>query len=338
MNIQTPEKTALVRAECAENPTMPSLTLARFIYGKHPHLWPNLDACCQSVRRVRGNKGKFHRKYGDPSLHRPNQPAGCTWAMPKSVAEDWKPFELSTEKNLVLADIHIPFHEPAVLEVALKYGRKYKPDCIILDGDIADFYSISKFDHNPSAPQLKEEMKAVKDFLGYLRQMFPKSRIIYKMGNHDERWSLYVWRKGKELFDVVDASLSTLLTEENKVGPAVGGIEFVDEQRIIQYDKLSIIHGHEFGHNMFSPVNPARGNFLRGIECSLAGHLHRSSKHVETSMLGRVISCWSVGCLCGMHPEYARLNKWNHGFAVVELDHRGKFKVDNYTILDGEIV
>jgi len=29
------------------------------------------------------------------------------------------------------------------------------------------------------------------------------------------------------------------------------------------------------------------------------------------------------------------LNKWNHGFAVVTLDEKGSFTVDNKRIIDG---
>ena len=33
-----------------------------------------------------------------------------------------------------------------------------------------------------------------------------------------------------------------------------------------------------------------------------------------------------------MRPEYARVNKWNHGFATVEVAADGNFNVENYRI------
>jgi hypothetical protein len=42
--------------------------------------------------------------------------------------------------------------------------------------------------------------------------------------------------------------------------------------------------------------------------------------------------CWSTGCLCDLTPDYSRVNRWNHGFAVVEVDEAGSFNVDNLRI------
>jgi hypothetical protein len=47
--------------------------------------------------------------------------------------------------------------------------------------------------------------------------------------------------------------------------------------------------------------------------------------------------CWSQGCLCDLHPEYARTNKWNHGFAVIETAANREFEVLNYRVQDGKV-
>jgi hypothetical protein len=57
---------------------------------------------------------------------------------------------------------------------------------------------------------------------------------------------------------------------------------------------------------------------------------------VETNVNGETIYCASTGCLCGLHPAYARINKWNHGFAIVEVDSKGVFQVDNQRVVDGK--
>jgi hypothetical protein len=52
-----------------------------------------------------------------------------------------------------------------------------------------------------------------------------------------------------------------------------------------------------------------------------------------------MITCWSIGCLCGLHPEYAPLNKWVHGFAIVHGESEdGYFEVENKRIVEGRIV
>jgi hypothetical protein len=37
--------------------------------------------------------------------------------------------------------------------------------------------------------------------------------------------------------------------------------------------------------------------------------------------------------LCDMSPAYARINKWNHGFAAVEVASDGAYDVRNFQIL-----
>jgi hypothetical protein len=41
---------------------------------------------------------------------------------------------------------------------------------------------------------------------------------------------------------------------------------------------------------------------------------------------------WSTGCLCDLTPQYARVNRWNHGMAFVEVANDGSFNVSNFRI------
>lgn len=164
-----------------------------------------------------------------------------------------------------------------------------------------------------------------------MRQEFPKAKIIWKLGNHEERYEHFLIMKAPELLDIAVVGLESLFVCANI------GVEIVREQKFIMLGKLPVLHGHEFPKGMTSPVNPARGFFMRGIESVLAGHLHRTSEHTEPTMMGRFITCWSTGCLCGMHPEYARINKWNQGFATVDCEGDGSFNVKNLRVLNGKI-
>ena len=87
---------------------------------------------------------------------------------------------------------------------------------------------------------------------------------------------------------------------------------------------------------MNSPVNPARGLFLKGYECAIESHYHRTSEHTEPTLLDKVITTWSLGCLCDLHPDYAPLNKWNHGFGLLYIDDKG-WKFVNKRIVQGEV-
>jgi hypothetical protein len=83
-------------------------------------------------------------------------------------------------------------------------------------------------------------------------------------------------------------------------------------------------------------VNPARSIFLKAQDCCMVAHNHQTSEHTAPTIRGVTITGWSLGCLCDLHPKYARFNKWNHGFAIVENGPTG-WTVFNKRIVDGQV-
>lgn len=331
----------MVRLKCAEFPDMPSLTLARLIFKENNLIFPNMNAALCSVRRERGNMGKQHRKYTNPELFRPNGKAGFVWQFPKSSSPSYSPFILDSENTLIMSDLHIPFHDTAAIMALVEVAEKRIPGCILLNGDVCDFFSASRFDKNPTESSLKKELDLTRQFLGWLRQKFPKARIIYKFGNHDEWFDKLLFRKAPEMYGVAGLNLQHLTTgliEGKSHRDPVGGIEWIDDQQKIKAGHLTIWHGHELGKGSIAPpVNPARGLFMRTLDIGLQGHLHKDSMHSETTSSGKLVTCWSTGCLCGLHPKYARVNKWTHSGAWLEL-HHNHFSVTPLRVFNGKLL
>lgn len=323
----------IIRDYCRKWPTHGNLTIAKAVYKAFPNLWATVENVRTAVRKARGSNGSEKRRNTvDKSLYQPPRKAGeKELELPKSSADNWEPYKLETRRNLVLSDIHLPYHDEEALRLALGDGRRYAPDCVLLNGDICDFFAISRWDRDPRKVNLRQEIETTKAFLAYIRQLFPKALIVWKQGNHEERWEHFLWKKAPELLDVPEFDIRKIFNLDTL------RIELVRERRIIMAGDCPVLHGHEFPKGLTSPVNQARGMFLRGIECAIAGHGHRSSEHDETSMLGRLIICWSTGCLCNLHPQYMPINKWNHGFAFVENDKAGNFDVQNKRIYKGRV-
>ena len=239
---------------------------------------------------------------------------------------------MDSKRCLILSDLHIPFHERAPLIMALEYGYKHNIDSILLNGDFVDFYSCSHWQTDPRKRDFQNEINICRDILGYIRDGFPDAQIILKTGNHEERYYRYLAVKAPELLGVDKFELISIFGLDDC------DVALVDDRRIIKFGKLSIIHGHEFGRTISSPVNPARGLYLRGKDTALCGHFHAASKHNEPNMNGKMTTCFSVGCLCDLHPDYSPINRWGHGFAIVDrIDEDGKFEVWNKDIIDGRI-
>jgi len=150
--------------------------------------------------------------------------------------------------------------------------------------------------------------------------------MLLKAGNHEERFDHYLWNSAPEICDSPRMRLSAWLDLEDM------GIEYVGDQRPIMAGKLPIFHGHELPKGLSSPVNMARGAFLRTSHTVLVGHGHRTSGHCESDLWHEEVFCWSTGCLCDMRPDYARINKWNHGYAIVDVAQDNSFNVENLRV------
>ncbi len=321
MTTKTPHRLAAERL-CRKFPDAPSRTLAKRLAAEYKI---GVEHARSLVRIVRGNVGVQNRKNTtDKSQYRKPGKAGAKPQLPPSLCETWQPFDLGCDVTVgVISDLHIPYHDQRAVEAAVAYLKKRKPDVLLINGDYGDWYSVSRYMKDPKKRRLKREIKMQRAGLQWLRSQFPKARIVGKEGNHECRWNHFLYNSAPEISEFPQVSLPRIL------GMKTLGIEYVDNQRPIMAGKLPIFHGHELGKGISSPVNAARGVFMRMISTALVGHHHRTSSHTEPNWRHEEIVCWSTGCLCGLNADYAVINKWNAGFAVVEVSADGQFQVDN---------
>jgi predicted phosphodiesterase len=311
---------------------MPTLTLAKLIYKENKDLFTSVDDARTTLRYNEGKLGDHSRRHAkDKSLFMNEERPKNPWKLPESEESKYEPFIIKAKKLAVLSDIHIPYHSITALSAALDFIQSEKPDAIILNGDTIDMYSLSRFQKDPRKRSVAHELQATRDFLDVLSQFGAK--IYFKIGNHEERYEHYLMRVAPELLGIKDFELKHLL------GLDARGIDLIGDKRIIKANDLNIVHGHEFGQSIFSPVNIARGLFLRGKVTAMQGHNHSVSEHTESNMNGEITTTWSLGCLCELNPAYLPINKWAHGMAIVDLSENGKdFHVRNYRIHKGKIL
>lgn len=252
---------------------------------------------------------------------------------PPTEAKTLEPYNLAVADFPILigADAHFPYHDEDCIDIFFDRAAKIGAKTIILLGDWMDMYQASSFVKDPRARRIPEEIEQMRDFLAGVRRAFPNTRIVYKIGNHEDRLETYVKINAPALYGLPDVHLASLLKLSNV------GIECVPSRQLIRAGKPYILHGHELGHSVFSPVNPARGLYLKAKKSAICGHYHQTSEHAEKNLEDKVESCWTVGCLCDMKPEYMPVNKWNHGLA--ELYHEdGMYAVKNRKIINYRLV
>ena len=329
-------KRELVSEALKRFPESGKQTIARYLYKHNPELWTSLKACMDNVRYYTGSLGKRNRKKAKSIM--PKKETSKNFDVvrrrfPDGLRhnKDFGPYIVKGAKRaLLLYDVHAPYHDHEALELAVQHGVESGCDCVILVGDFLDFYACSFWEKDPRKRDFAGELNTGREMLKSIREAFPGKQIIYKLGNHEERYERWMVAKAPELLGVEDFQIHKILRLEDL------NIRMMDYRAPIKLGKLNIIHGHEFGKTMTNPVNPARGLFLKGKSNSICGHYHQSSSHNEKTIEQKIIGSWSSGCLCDMHPDYAPMNNWNHGFIEVEMNG-DDFTVHNYKILNGKI-
>jgi predicted phosphodiesterase len=327
------QKADICKAALKRFPKTPILTLAKKIYEENSLVFNNVEHARDVLRYHTGKKGSSNRdRLIDKSTL---QELSYNYApfddIPESFEEIREPYILSTstKKILILSDIHFPYHNAAALKAAIKYGLEQGVDCIILNGDILDFYQLSDFSKDPSKPTFRKELELGRWFLKELRLAFPKAQIYYKIGNHEMRLERYLKVKAPEILDCDEFRLDILLEF------AKHHVILIDKYTVIKAGNLNIIHGHEY--KGAGGVYPAKYIYGKSKVNTICGHYHRSSTYLDKNMDGHYHGGFSTGCLCELSPDYMPYNEWVHGFAVVTMKKDGNFSVQNLTIDNGEI-
>lgn len=305
--------------------TTSKCALARKIYNENKNVFRTVSAVRSAINYYCGTIGETHRKKTTKRfvVHQP--------LLPEPIPDSFDPMPINASTTLCLSDIHLPFHNNIALETAVAHGRKIKSDCVVLNGDILDCHSLSRFEKDPRVRTLKKEVDICNSFIEWIRHKFPKSRILWRKGNHEHRYISYMASKAVELLDMDEFQFDKVLGVERH------GVEWVDDGKWLQFGHLAVIHGHELAGGA-GGVNPARAAFLRTFACTLIGHYHKTSQHAEGHAFdGRTTTTWSQGCLCNLNPRYLRINRWNCGCCVIRMSTKDGFHLENLRIIDGKV-
>ena len=329
-------KSDIVRPYLTKFPDHGDLTLAKKIYKENNIAFKDTEAVRDVVRYLRGHSGSGKRtEVADKALLKPVTNDTNPYKIPQSEEKEREPFVLPKACNniLLISDLHIPYHNISAITAALDFGKKEKINTVVLNGDLMDFYMMSRFEKDPRKRSIKYEFDATKEFLRVLRKTFKNATIYWLKGNHDTRYEHFLMAKAPEIFDDPYYSLNERLklSEER--------IMLIDDKTIVKAGKLSIHHGHLFFRGFIAPVNSARGLFLRTKQSTICSHVHKVSEHSETSLDGELITCWSTGCLAELSPDYSPFaNNYSHGFAHIRVEESGNYSVSNKRIRNGVIL
>ena len=141
------------------------------------------------------------------------------------------------ERVVVCSDLHVPYHDEECLSAFLSFCKFFKPHKVFINGDLIDFYAISRFVKDPKRSlQLQEEIDEAINILKQIRKVNKTAEIIFIKGNHCARLQKYLWSEAKELSGLRDLTVESLLQLSSM------NIKYCDNGRIYYHDLL-IKHG-----------------------------------------------------------------------------------------------
>ncbi len=230
-------------------------------------------------------------------------------------------------KILFIPDVHAPFHDVEAWGIMLRAATFFKPDTIVVQGDFADFYSVSAHDKHPSrVSNLEYEVGIVREKRAELDKL-GATRKIFVEGNHEYRLARYLASNAPAVFK--------MLTVPELFELQQNGWDFVPYKSSTRLGKLHLTHDTgTAGQNAHrQSMNAFQGSVI-------IGHTHR----MEFSVMGNADGPPQVGAMFGwlgdfkeidyLHAIQAKRN-WTHGFGLGWQEGSGVIHLQPVPIVNG---
>ena len=320
-------------------PDFPNLTLARIVYMANPTAFLSIEDARSVIRTVLGKNGKKNKTKKHKSLHVEKDKSKSPYSLPETWADERKVFKLPVGCNKIgfISDLQVPFHDSQAIETAFTWLKNKGINTLFLNGDTMDFYQLSNFQKDPRKRDFKQEYYTILQTLEYIRNFFPDITIYANIqANHELRYERYMMIKAPELLslELPETRLEDLLKLSSF------GIIPLRGHHHIMIGKLPVVHGHTLFNGQTSPVSTARTVYMKAKSSAIASHCHQVSEYtVRVPFANEIHTCWTTGCLMNLNVEYNQHgNNYQHGFAYIETDRDGSYRVENKRILNGVVL
>jgi len=237
--------------------------------------------------------------------------------------------ECKDDREIVFNDVHIPFQDDLAVSAVLDFARDYKPTIITINGDLIDFYQVSKFSKDPSRKKVYQEIKQAKEFLVNLRNEHPDAQIHFKEGNHEQRLTRFIMDSAKEIYELIE----NLIQEKLKLSE----LDIKYHIKPFRIGKLWHLHGHEKPGGSYNPEYITNVMWKYIHDHFIVAHYHRNQNKTFKKITGENFWGGAVGYLAG-ELDYAILNNWTQGFATIDYAKDGNFKAKIFDIWEGKIL
>lgn len=243
------------------------------------------------------------------------------------------------KKALIIPDCHRPFHDRKAYSLMIKVAQEVGIDEVVILGDYADFYSVSRHRKDPRVGTLlMEEVASVKEGLDQIDQLFPQAKKVFLEGNHELRLEAYLIDRCPELFGVTEVKFLFGLNQR----ALWTWIPFGRSQayRILD-SQLYAFHRPK--------ASTPKQHIAKTFVSSVYGDIHKIERAHAIGLDGSnflaVCPGWLGDVSSRVFDYMPSTPQWQLGFAVVYVNsetlefHVEQFEIKNHaTILHGKVI
>lgn len=246
--------------------------------------------------------------------------------------------------RVICGDVHGSRMDRAAVDAFLADLVKWKPDEIILLGDIVDCGGFAAQHHvlgyvAETEYSFQDDIAAGNWFLDQVQNLAPQAQIHYIEGNHEDRVERWI----------VDQVRSNTRDAEFLRSILAPNVLLNLERRNILFYRRSETHIPGFPpgwvkmgkiffvHELGKSKNAAADSVSRTAGNVVFGHTHREDSASRVLPNVGLVKAWNPGCLCQRQKLYMHSNPsdWSHGYAVQIVESSGEFLHLNIPIWEG---
>ena len=216
-----------------------------------------------------------------------------------------------SRKVAVIGDIHNPYQDQTALALVEDFLITMQPDVLVYNGDVNDFYQLSKFDKDPSRmDRLQADLNNTKKMFKHHAEILPKARKILIKGNHEDRWERFL-RTSAPVLECLDC-----LELDRLFGLKTFGIKTVEyEEGLMINGVFLILHSDIVSiHSAYT----AKRLYEKHGGCGMCNHTHRGGSFYKRDRFG-TWGWWENFCLCRLDPDWIMNPNWQHGFSLIHF-------------------